>query len=110
MNYLQIIYQREAFQMWKMIKEEVFQLACKVVRYGFTKNSPYNNFLWNIKFVLTNYLQQLLYISKKQSDLYMLVTTVKGLTCSNYKVKVNNMNIHSIADGLIKLEAIIIIM
>ena len=27
--------------------------------------------------------------SQEQSDLYMLVTTVKGLTCSNYKVKVN---------------------
>ena len=37
----------------------------------------------------------------------MLVTTVKGQTCSNYKVKVN-MNIVAIADGLIKLEAIII--
>ena len=51
------------------------------------------------KIVLTNYLQQLLYISQEQSDLYILVTTVKGLTCSNYKV---------IADGFIKLEAIII--
>ena len=28
----------------------------------------------------------------EQSDLYMLVTIVKGLTCNNYKVKVN-MNI-----------------
>ena len=37
----------------------------------------------------------------------MLVTTVKGLTCSNYKVKVN-MNIVAIAYCLIKLEAIII--
>ena len=44
------------------------------------------------KFVLTNYLQLLPYISQEHSDLYMLVTTVKGLTGSNYKVKVN-MNI-----------------
>ena len=75
-----------------MIKIKVLQLACKVVRYGFTNNSPYISYIWSIKFVLTNYLQQLLYISQKQSDLYMLVTTVKGLTCSDYKVKVN-MNI-----------------
>ena len=45
--------------------------------------------------------------SQEQSDLYMLSTTVKGLTCSNYKVKVN-MNIVYVADGLIKLEAIIL--
>ena len=40
--YLQIIYQHGALQMpnW-IIKEKVFQLACKQVRYGFTKNSPH---------------------------------------------------------------------
>ena len=32
-------------------------------------------FVWSIIFVLTNYLQLLLYISYEQSDLYMLVTT-----------------------------------
>ena len=77
MMYLQIIYQCEALQMPKMIKQEVLQLACiwlhLYISYG----------------VLINYLQQLLCISQEQSDLYMLVTSVKGLTCSNYKVKVN---------------------
>ena len=32
MNYLQIIYQCEALQMPKMIKEITLKLACKVVR------------------------------------------------------------------------------
>ena len=31
-------------------------------------------FLWSIMFVLTNYLQLLLYISYEQSDLHILVT------------------------------------
>ena len=78
----------------KMIKQKMLQLACKLVRYGFTKNLY-------IKFVLKNYLQLLLYISQKQSYLHMLVITdtiVKGLTCSNYKVKVN-MNIVYVAGG-----------
>ena len=64
-------------------------------------------FLWSIKFVLTNYLQLLLYISQEQSDLYMLVTTVKGLTFSNYQVKVN-MSIVQLMASSIKLEVIII--
>ena len=38
MMYLQIIYQREALQMPKLIKEKALQLACKVARYSFTKN------------------------------------------------------------------------
>ena len=37
--YLQIIYQREALQMLKTIKQKVFQLAYKQVRYGFQKFS-----------------------------------------------------------------------
>ena len=37
MMYLQIIYHHEALQMPKMIKDKALQLACKVVRYGFTK-------------------------------------------------------------------------
>ena len=37
MMYLQIIYQREALQMPKMIKQKALQLACKLVRHGFTK-------------------------------------------------------------------------
>ena len=40
MMYLQIIYQCEALQMPKMIKQEVLQLACKLVRYGFTYIFP----------------------------------------------------------------------
>ena len=52
-------------------------------------------FPMKFKFVLTNYLQLLLYISQEQS-----VTAVKGLTCSNYKVKVN-MNIVYVADCFI---------
>ena len=41
MMYLQIIYQHEALQIPKMIKQKVLQLACKQMRYGFTKNFPY---------------------------------------------------------------------
>ena len=33
-----------------MMKQKAFQLACKLVRYGFTKNSPYGYFLQGIKF------------------------------------------------------------
>ena len=39
--YLQIIYQCEVSQKPKMMKEKALQLACKVIRYGFTNNSPY---------------------------------------------------------------------
>ena len=41
MVYLQIIYQCEALQMPEMIKQKALQVACKQVRYGFTKNCPY---------------------------------------------------------------------
>ena len=73
--YLQIIYQCEALQN-----------AVKLVRYSFKE---FIYFLWSIKFVLTNYLELLLYISHEQSDLYVFITTVKRLPCSNYKVKVS---------------------
>ena len=39
--YLQIIYQCEALQMPKIIKQKVLQLVCKQMRYGFTTNLPY---------------------------------------------------------------------
>ena len=42
-------------------------------------------FLWSIKFILTNYMQLLLYISYEQSDLYMLVAIKALLVYSNYK-------------------------
>ena len=38
MMYLQIIYWHEAIQIPKMIKQKELQLACKLVRYEFTKN------------------------------------------------------------------------
>ena len=41
-------------------------------------------FLWSIIFVLTNYLQLLLYISYEQSDLYMLVTIKAFLVTITY--------------------------
>ena len=31
------VYQHKAIQMPKMIKQKAFQLACKLMRYGFTK-------------------------------------------------------------------------
>ena len=65
------------------------------------------HFLWSIKFVLTDYLQLSLYISQEQSDLYMLVTTVKVLTCNNCKVKVN-INIVQLMASSIKSKIIII--
>ena len=37
--YLQIIYQCEALQVLKTIKQKGFQLACKQAKYGFTKVS-----------------------------------------------------------------------
>ena len=36
-----IRYQREALQMPNIIKEKTLQLGCKLVKYGFTKNSPH---------------------------------------------------------------------
>ena len=39
MMYLQIIYQCEALQVLKAIKQKGFQLACKQAKYGFTKVS-----------------------------------------------------------------------
>ena len=89
MMYLQIIYQHKAIQIPKMIKQKVLQLVCKQVRYGFSKKfSIY--FLWSIIFVLTNYLQLLLYISYEQSD----ACHYKGFPSSNYKAKVS-MNMYS---------------
>ena len=37
MMYLQIIQQRESLQMPKLMKQKALQLACQLVRYGFTK-------------------------------------------------------------------------
>ena len=42
MMYLQNIYLSEAIKIPKMIQWKALQLACKLVRYGFTKNSPYS--------------------------------------------------------------------
>ena len=79
MMYLQIIYQHQALQIPKMIREKAFQLACKVVRYGFTKN----HYIFSMEYkICTEKLHAAATVhSQEQSDLYMLVTTVKGLTC-----------------------------
>ena len=61
-----------------MMKQKGLQLACKLVRYGFTKNH-----IFPMKFkVYTDKLPAAatVHFSGAQS-----VTAVKGLTCSNYK-------------------------
>ena len=64
----------QVFLLYQPYTESYSQLTC----------TEYNNvvyrltniyFLWSTIFVLTNYLQLLLYISYKQSNLYMLVIT-----------------------------------
>ena len=71
--YPQIIYQHEALQMPKMIKQKGLQLACKQVRYGFTKIPHIFPIEYNI--CIDKLPGAALYISYKKSDLHMLVTT-----------------------------------
>ena len=53
-------------------------------------------FLWSIKkFVLTNHVQLLLYISYEQSDLYMLVSTKALLVATTSALEILNVTFQS---------------